>query len=165
MKTLLVSLLLIATSSYSQTYLRFSVGKNNLSFGFQTSDSSLKNMVFGFGISAFTNEGKKGQDYTNIYSYNSPYVYEVVRSKNASIFIIAGKPLPNGFVVMPKLGFGAVKWYHNGKTGEQLWYVRRDGGTYLLYGLEVTKSINKAIFGLGYDNFNGILLTAGIKIN
>ena len=164
MKTLLVSLLLIATSSYSQTYLRFSGGKNNLSLGFQTS-ASIKNLVYGFGISAFTNEGKKGQDYTNIYSYNSPDVYEVIRSSNASIFIIAGTPISNGFVVLPKLGLGAVKWYHNGKTAEQLWYVTRDGGTYLLYGLEVIKSINKVIFGLGYDNFNGILLTAGIKIN
>jgi hypothetical protein len=165
MKTLLASLLLIVTTSSGQSYLRLSGGNYNISFGFQTSDSSLKKMVFGFGISAFTNEGKKGQDYTNIYNYSSPDVYEVVRSKNASIFIIAGKPLSNGLVVMPKIGFGVVVWYHNGKTGEQLWYVRRDGGTYLLYGLEVTKSINKAIFGLGYDNFNGILLTAGIKIN
>lgn len=165
MKPLIAFLCLIATNTQAQSYFKFSAGRDIVSLSLQTGAEGVKNLTYGFGIGVFTNEGKRGMDYTNFYSAESPEVYEVVRSQNASIFFMLGKTYKNNVSILSKIGFGANKWYYNGKTGGQLWYVTKDGGTYLLYGGEVSKSINKILLGIGYDNFNGALITIGVKIN
>jgi hypothetical protein len=166
MKSIIVLLAFICNAAIAQTHFRVSAATNhNVSVSFQTHAESIKNLVYGFGISIFTNEGNKGRDYTGFYDYRSPDVYESVRSNNGSIFVFGGKRFNHDIVVMPKLGLGTAKWYYNGKTGENLWYVRRDAGTYLLVGGEVTKEIKNWLIGAGYDNFNGALFILGIKIN
>jgi hypothetical protein len=163
---LALALLLIGTKSFSQAYIRASAGKNVVSIGVQTKAESIKNLTYGFGVSVFLREGKKGMDYTNIYSPNNPDIYEVVRSQNASIFVIAGKTFAKEITVLAKLGLGAKKWYYNGKTNDQFWFTTKDGGTYLLYGADITKAIGKhLLFGCGYDNFNGFGLILGVKFN
>jgi len=163
---LALALLLIGTKSFSQAYIRASAGNNVVSIGVQTKADSIKNLTYGFGVSVFLREGKKGMDYTNIYSPESPDIYEVVGSQNASIFGLLGIILPKRITVLTKLGFGVNKWYYNGKTNDQFWFTTKDGGTYLLYGADITKAIGKhLLIGGGYDNFNGFGLILGVKFN
>jgi hypothetical protein len=163
---LALALLLIGTKSFAQAYIRASAGNNVVSIGVQAKAESIKKLTYGFGISVFLREGKKGMDYTNIYSPESPDIYEVVGSQNTSIFGLLGIILPKRITVLTKVGLGAKAWYYNGKTNDQFWFTSKNGGTYLLYGADITKAIGKhLLIGCGYDNFNGFELILGVKFN
>jgi hypothetical protein len=114
----------------------------------------------GIGITTFFNRGAVGKDYTNF--YNPAFAYEVRTEYSGSMYATL---IHKWFGV--RLGFGAKKHYYNGITNGEYWYVTRDGGTYLLYGvslnkLDLTKRIN---FAAAYDNVNGLSLGLGISFN
>lgn len=142
----------------SQTYLSGTISRQ--SAGFDLLDKQ-KNHYLGFGVSFFRDKGYKGKDYTNFIQIN-PDVYEVVNSYNGSIYLMYGKKYKNNMFDV-RLGMGSKIWVYNGKTDQTYWYIVKDGGTYLLYGLDYRRVFNRFIAGAYYDNFNGFGLSAGLS--
>lgn len=165
MKNLLLLLfsILFYSSTKSQEYITAGVSNNNIQASLVVNG---RHNVYGFGISGFYNKGNKGQDYTNfilVRDNSYAYVYERLLEKTGSIYLLYGKNF-NDILVSARVGFGVKQWFNNGKTNEILWYTYTDGGTYLLYGLNVMKKAKRFLFGLGYDNFNGANLSLGFSL-
>lgn len=156
MKYSLFVFLFIASSCYSQYTASVYYGK---SLGVQLTKKR-KSGVYGIGITTFFNKGAVGKDYTNI--YNPDKAKEVVYNYNGTIYVTYGRLL-NDFVFSVKCGAAARKIFYNGETNGEKWYVVRDGGTYLLYGLNVAYNIKKIQLLSSFDNVNKFSLGVGIN--
>jgi len=118
-----------------------------------------KSINVGAGISTFFLRGAKGTDYTGF--YNPSQAYEMVTNYNGSLYGVIGKTWKNVFV-NTRIGMGARKHYYNGDTNGVLWYVVRDGGTYLLYGGQLGITVDNVRLSVVYDNVNHLSLGIGI---
>jgi hypothetical protein len=160
--TLLIAILFYS-GVHSQEYISAAIGSNkNVHFSLVVNGS--KN-VYGFGASFFYNKGNKGIDYTN-FIFGTLGVYETISAKSGTLYVLYGKKF-NNVLVNARLGFGTKKWFNNGrgkaytKTEDEFWYTYTDGGTYLVYGVDIRKQTKRFILGAGYDNFNGANLSLG----
>lgn len=118
------------------------------------------NSHVGVGITTFFNRGSVGKDYTNF--YNPALAYEVRTEYVGSMYATMVHRW-FGF----RLGFAPKAHYYNGSTNGEKWYVRRDGGTYLLYGVSLNKlSLTESVScAAAYDNVNGFSVGLGISFN
>lgn len=161
MKGLLFIMLFSCSYCYSQ-YTATLYGSNNRSFGAELRKDKKKN-VFGAGITTFFNREAKGIDYSNI--YDPRFAYEMVTGYNGSLFVFYGRKFTD-LIVGTRIGLGARKHYYNGgKPNGEEWYVVRDGGTYLLYGIVLSTALDRLQFSFVLDNINGISLGIGIRFN
>lgn len=153
----LLSLMYCAT--YSQYTFSF-YGSNNRSLGAELRKQK-KTEIYGMGITTFSNRGAKGIDYTGF--VNPSTAYERVTAYNGSIYGVYGIQYPY-LSVAARIGAGARKHFYNGTfaSGQQ-WYVVQDGGTYLLYGIMLSTSIDKIAFSFVADNVNGLSLGIGLS--
>lgn len=156
MKYSLFILLFITSSCYSQYTASVYYG-NSLGVQFT---KERKSGVYGIGITTFFNKGAVGKDYTNF--YNPDLAKKIVYNFNGTIYVTYGR-LVNDFVISVKGGAAARKIYYNGETNGEKWYVVRDGGTYLLYGLNVSYNIKKIQLLSSFDNINKFSLGIGIN--
>jgi hypothetical protein len=148
MKKTLLTILVIALSiaSYGQSYTLSAYYSSSKSIGAELIKHK-KGNVYGIGISTFLLNGAEGADYTEF--INPGTAYEVVNAKHGSSYAILGIE-KNRFYFASKVGFGVRKNYYNGETNGMLWYVIRDGGTYLLCGAHWDiESKNNAIHCMG----------------
>lgn len=153
----LLSLMYCAT--YSQYTFSF-YGSNNRSLGAELRKQK-KTEIYGMGITTFSNRGAKGIDYTGF--VNPSTAYERVTAYNGSIYGVYGIQYPY-LSVSARIGAGARKHFYNGTfaSGQQ-WYVVQDGGTYLLYGIMLSTSIDNVAFSFVADNVNGLSLGIGLS--
>lgn len=149
--------LFIIANCFSQTYVSGYLHNQSLGFNILAKE---KNHYLGFGVTFFRNKGNKGQDYTNFINPNAD-VYEILNSKDGTIYGMYGRKYKNNIISF-RLGAGTRKWVYNGKTNDLYWYIVKDGGTYLLYGLDYRKVFEKINTGISYDNFNGFGLSVGV---
>lgn len=153
--------MLSSSFSYSQ-YTSSLYVSNNRSFGAELRKDK-KEGVFGVGITTFFNREARGTDYSNIYSPSD--AYEMVTGFNGSLYVSYGKKFTD-LIVGTRLGFGTRKHYYNGiKSNKEEWYVVKDGGTYLLYGVMLSTALDRLQFSFVLDNINGISLGIGIRFN
>jgi len=156
MKYSLCFFLFISSSCYSQYTASVYYGK---SFGVQFTKKR-NSGVYGIGITTFFNKGAVGKDYTGF--YNPALAKEIVYNYNGTIYATYGRLL-NHFVISVKGGAAAKKIFYNGETNEEKWYVVWDGGTYLLYGLNIAYNIKKIQLLFSFDNANKFSLGVGIN--
>jgi hypothetical protein len=161
MKGILFIMLFSCSYCYSQ-YTATLYGSNNRSFGAELRKNKGKD-VFGAGMTTFFNREAKGIDYSGF--YNPALAYEMVTGYNGSLFAFYGRKFTD-LIVGTRIGLGARTHYYNGvdANGDK-WYVTRDGGTYLLYGIVLSTALNKLQFSFVLDNINGISLGIGIRFN
>jgi hypothetical protein len=161
MKGILFIMLFSCSYCYSQ-YTATLYGSNNRSFGAELRKDKGKD-VFGAGMTTFFNREAKGIDYTNI--YDPVFAYEMVTGYNGSLFAFYGRKFTD-LIVGTRIGLGARKHFYNGvKPNGEEWYVVRDGGTYLLYGIVLSTALDRMQFSFVLDNINGISLGIGIRFN
>lgn len=158
MKYSILLFLLIASSCYSQYTATIHYGN---SLGVQLSKKR-NSGVYAIGITTFFNKGAVGKDYTNF--YNPDLAKEIVYNYNGTLYVAYGK-LINDFVISIKGGMAARKIFYNGETNGEKWYVVKDGGTYLLYGLNVAYNIKKIQLFSSFDNVNKFSLGIGINFS
>jgi hypothetical protein len=147
--------------SYSQYTATIYISSNN-SYGAEFRKDKNKN-VFGVGITTFFNKEAKGLDYSNFYS--PPLAYEMITAFNGTIYIIYAKKFTD-LIVGTRIGLAAKKHFYNGiNSNREEWYVIKDAGTYLLYGVMLSTSLDNFQFSFILDNINGISIGVGIKFN
>lgn len=164
MKNSLIFLMLfISTISYGQRHESGSIhyGTNN-KLGFELNVVGKKNISYGFGLTFdLTKKNIGGEIPKDIYDL-TPYLYNI-KSVNlydvGSLYGTFGYHFNKKIVVGAKLGFGSKKFYTYFYDNSYGNYITTDGGTYLLYGMFITRISTKLISPyLGYDNYNGINL-------
>jgi hypothetical protein len=161
MKGILFIMLFSCSYCYSQ-YTATLYGSNNRSFGAELRKDK-KEGIFGAGMTTFFNREAKGTDYSGF--YDPAFAYEMVTGYNGSLFAFYGRKFTD-LIVGTRIGLGAKTHYYNGvkPNGEQ-WYVTKNGGIYLLYGIVLSTALNKLQFSFVLDNINGISLGIGIRFN
>lgn len=166
-KQMILLITIVSTLSLkAQTYLSSTISSQNIGFNLLgnniITNKRNKNIYIGFGVTFFKNKGNKGQDLTNFIQPNAD-VYEVLNAANGSIYGMYGRKYKNCLINL-RIGTGSRKWIYNGKTGLTNWYVVKDGGTYLLYGADVRKTVGRFDIGLSYDNFNRAGIVVGFHM-
>lgn len=158
MKYLVFILIFISSYCSGQNYLIMDAGKNYFGGSFIEKTRSI---YWGFGVSFFTNEYRKGNKY---FDGRPSDIYRTALFNDGKLFGLVGTEF-HKFMVELKFGVGSKKWYNNGITNDITWYSFRDGGNYFVYGLGVRRQISPLIVGLGYDNFSGLCFSAGVSLN
>ena len=159
-KFMVLLMVLIGFSSYGQQHESLSAfwGTTN-KLGFELNVVSHSNITYGFGLTYDLARKNKGVEVLKDQYDRDPAVYDISSSELFNVGSLYGTMgyFVDNTIIGVKLGFGAKKHYtyfNNNPNGD---YVTRDGGTYLLYGLYVTRPITRFISPyLGVDNFNGL---------
>lgn len=162
-KLIIAILVVVCTNSYSQKYeyTASAFGSTNGSFGLELGKQK-DNLKLGVGGTTFFTKGARGRDYTGF--FNPTAAYEVIPYYSGSLYGTVGI-FSGEFVFSTRLGMGARTLYYNGKTNGVDWYVRGNGGTYLLYGVSSTYGKRRVRTTIGYDNVNGGLFGISVKFN
>lgn len=162
MKLLRILFLVLLSSNIclSQTYVSGTISERSAGFNLLGKE---KNHHLGFGATFFRNKGNIGEDRTNFVRVPNPDVYETLKAVYGTIYGMYGRKYKNNIVSI-SIGMATRKWVYNATASNGTnYHAVKDGGTYLLYGINYMKEWNTLVVGTSVDNFNGISLSLGVK--
>lgn len=159
LRTMLVMIALVTLSlganSQIRKYAASAFVSSTNSYGLELTKKVDRARV-GIGITTYFNRGSIGKDYSGFFSPDS--AVSVARNYSGSIYAVVAR---KNYGI--RLGFGAVKYYHNGAND---WYVVTDGGTYLLFGAYKTFDFgNRLAVTVVYDNINELSVGLTVRFN